>query len=193
MTKYILVGGYPKKAKDGGKAFCEELVKGFSDPVRILDCLFARPRENWDKSFEEDKEFFSIHSPDRKLEIQLADPIRFIDQIRWVNTIYLRGGDNDVLLGLLSQDKNWIKELTGKTFAGSSAGANVIAKYYYDFGALKAEEGLGLLPVKVIVHYRSDSFAPNLDWDKALIELKNYKEDIPIFTLAEGEFKVINQ
>lgn len=51
MTKYILVGGYPHKATDGGKALCEELVRGFGESVRILDCLFARPREIWEESY----------------------------------------------------------------------------------------------------------------------------------------------
>ncbi len=101
MTKYILVGGYPWKALDGGRAFAEELV------------------------------------------------------------------------------------------AGSSVGAHAISKYYYGLDDLKIGEGLGLLPIKAIVHYRSDYNAPNIDWDKAEVELKNYKEELPILTLSEGQFEII--
>ena len=60
MTKYILVGGYIHKAQDGGKAFCEELVKGFNEnrPIKILDCMFARPRESWEEKINQDIDFF---------------------------------------------------------------------------------------------------------------------------------------
>ena len=68
-----------------------------------------------------------------------------------------------------------------------------MAKYYYGLDSLKLCEGLGLLPVKIIVHWHSDYNAPNIDWDKAYLELKNYKEDLPIITLAEGQFEVITK
>lgn len=191
MTKYILIGGYPSKASDGGKSFCEEFIKGFNEPIRILDCIFARPRETWEEVFADDKEFFRKHLPNKKFEIQLADPEKFIEQVKWANVIYLRGGRTSQLIELLNKNKGWYKELDGKTLAGTSAGANAIAKYYYGLDSLKLCEGLGLLPIKVIVHWRSDYNAPNIDWDKAYSELKKYKEDLPIITLAEGQFELI--
>ncbi len=193
MTKYILVGGYPDKASDKGKAFCEEVVKDFEEPVRILDCIFARPKEMWVKLFAYDEEFFREHLPNKKLEIQLADPEKFIEQATWANVIYLKGGRTSQLKELLNKNKGWDKELDGKTLAGTSAGANAVAKYYYGLSSLKLCEGLGLLPIKVIVHYRSDYNAPSIDWDKAYSELKNYKEVLPIITLAEGQFEVITR
>lgn len=193
-TKYILVGGYPQRASDGGKAFADESVKGFGEPVKILDCLFARPRDNWEKAYNQDKEFFQRHLPNKVLDIQLADPAIFLEQVKWANTIYIRGGVSEVVLAeLLRQGHGWEKELEGKTLAGSSAGAHVIAKYYYGLDDLKLAEGLGFLPVKVLVHYRSDYNAPNIDWDKAYIDLQSYKEDLPLFALAEGQFEVFER
>lgn len=58
MTKYILVGGYPRKAEDGGKALAEEMMKGFEDPVKFLICYFARPRIQWEVNMGEDRLFF---------------------------------------------------------------------------------------------------------------------------------------
>ena len=147
MTKYILVGGYPDKALDEGKAFCEEVVKGFEEPVRILDCIFARPHETWEKEYVNDKEFFGDYLPNKKPEIRLADPEKFIEQVKWANAIYFRGG---------------------KT------------RYYYGLDSLKLCEGLGLLPIKVIVHWRSGYNAPNI-------------EDLPIITMAEGQIEVITK
>ena len=79
MTKYILVGGYPHKAHDGGKAFVEELVRGFGEPVKILDCLFARPRESWVVADAQNLEFFKEQLPSVKFDAQIADPDKFVD------------------------------------------------------------------------------------------------------------------
>lgn len=144
------MGGYPWKAPDGGRAFAEELVAGFSEPIKILECVFARPREEWGKACSQDKEFFEKHLPNKVIEIQLAQPETFWEQVKWANAIFIRGGASEkVLLALASQGAGWEKELEGKTLAGSSAGAHAISKYYYGLDDLKIGEGLGLLPGKV--------------------------------------------
>lgn len=104
--------------------------------------------------------------------------------------VYLKGGNTRQLLDLLNKNKGWEDKLDGKTIAGTSAGAEAIATYCYDIDDLALEDGLGLLPIKVIVHYQSDYNAPNVDWEKAYHELENYKENLEVVTLREGEFKV---
>lgn len=101
MTKYILVGGYPHKAEDAGRAFCEEVVRGFEGPVQILDCLFARPEENWEKAFAQDTAFFNKNLPGLQVEIELARPETFIEQITVANAIYIRGGATRTLIQIL--------------------------------------------------------------------------------------------
>ena len=190
-TRYIWVGGRPNKAPDGGKAFCEELTMGFTEPVKILDCLFTRPKDNWEQAFEQDQDFFSNNLPGKKLEFKLAQLENFSEQIKWADTIYIRGGSaEEYVVDLFRKNILWLGELDGKTLVGSSAGADLMSKSYYDLDALKLREGLGLLPYKVLVHWKSDYNAPNIDWDKAYEELKNYKDDLPIITLREGEYKV---
>ena len=190
-TKYILIGGYVTKAQDGGKAFCEELIDGFKEPIKILDCTFARPIEDWEATFEKDKVFFSRNLPERKLELVLAKPDKFIEQVKWADSIYIRGGENKPLFNELRKHKDWEKELNNKTLAGTSAGAHAISKYYYGLdGRDVIKEGLGLLPVNVVVHYRSDYNAPNIDWDRADVVIEDYEEDLEVIKLREGEFKV---
>lgn len=191
MTKYILVGGCDYKAPDGGKAFCEALIDGFQEPIKILICLFARPKEYWDEAYQKDKGFFAKYIPERNIEIELAQPEKFVEQVKWANAIYIRGGSESVLLDLLHECGDWQGELNGKTLAGSSAGACILAKYFYDLDNLKLGKGLGLLPIKALVHWRSDYNAPNIDWDKAYSELDGYKEKIKLLTLEEGQFAVI--
>jgi len=58
-------------------------------------------------------------------------------------------------------------------------------------------DGFGILPIKFLPHFKSsfghDDPRGPIDWDKAYEELKNYKEDLPIYALEEGEFKVFLQ
>ncbi len=55
---------------------------------------------------------------------------------------------------------------------------------------LQCGDGLGVLPVKAIVHYSSDYKAPHVNWEKAEELLRAYKEELPVMILAEGEFVV---
>lgn len=191
MTKYILVGGYPKRAQDGGKALAEEMVKGFTEPVRFLVCYFARPEDQWEANFTDDKEFFAKELPGTSIEFKIATVKDFIEQLQWANVLYIRGGSMEPLYERLGKNPGWEKNLDGKTVAGSSAGAHALTKYNHKLDTPEIGEGLGLLPVKVLVHYRSDYNAPNIDWDAAYEQLKVYKEDLPLYTLAEGEFVIL--
>jgi peptidase E len=195
MTKYILVGGYVHKAPDEGKDFCEELIKGIDKkPVKILDCMFARKKKDWQESIGKDQMFFSKFIKD--FELELADPNKFTEQVKKSDVIYLRGGYTSPLMELLSKDKSWIKELQGKVLVGTSAGADAIAKYYTVLKTHRIGDGLGLLPIKFIPHWNSDysdEEVKDIDWSEELKKLKDYKEDLLIYTLKEGEFKVFNQ
>jgi peptidase E len=191
MTKFILLGGYPQKADDGGKSFYEELVRGFEEPVKVLLCMFARPEDVWQKTFDDDQIIFVQQLPGKKLEMKMASPNEFKEQLAWADAIYFRGGITKNLLNELEKQEGWKEIVEGKTVAGTSAGANVLGAYYAALDTPVAEKGLGLLPVKVIVHYRSDYNTPNIDWDKSYQLLQNTGEDLPILALGEGQFKVI--
>lgn len=184
-------GGNPQSAPDGGVAFCEEIVTGFDQPVKILDCLFARSPEKWEEAFSEDKEFFTRCLPNTNLQMQLADPNQISEQIRLNDILYICGGTTLTLLNELKKIEQWQILLAGKTIVGLSAGTNALSRYYYGLDGLKIEEGLGLVPVKVITHWRSNYNAPNIDWDKAYLDLESHKESLRLIHLAEGEFSVI--
>lgn len=192
-TKYILVGGHIHKALDGGEAFVKELVKDLAKkPVKILDCMFARPKESWEDKLIEDQKFFSRYITD--FELELADPENFTHQVKESDVVFLRGGFTGMLMDALQKDTAWIKELDGKVVAGTSAGAEVMAKYYHVLKTSRTGDGFGLVNVKFIPHWKSDFFdgeQQNIDWEKTLEELKEYKEDLPIVVLAEGEFTVV--
>lgn len=195
MTKYILAGGYVHEAQDGGRAFCEELIKGIKNkPVKILDCLFARPEDFWQEGLKSDYSFLSKFI--KNFQLELAQPDKFTEQIKESDIIFLKGGYTSMLHEALSKNLKWIQGLDGKVLAGTSAGAEVIAKYYLILKNFRIGDGFGLLPIKFIPHWNSkyfDSETQDIDYDKALIKLKGHKEDIEILTLREGEFKVFEK
>ncbi|MCF7831669.1 MAG: Type 1 glutamine amidotransferase-like domain-containing protein [Candidatus Pacebacteria bacterium] len=195
MIKYVLVGGKVHAAPDNGRAFVSELVKDFTDkPVKILICLFAVPKEQRQEKIIGDREYFSKFISD--FEIELADENIFTDQVRHSDVIFLRGGHTRPLMDLLTKNLNWLKELDGKVLAGTSAGAEVISRYYFVTKTNRNGDGLGLLPIKFIPHWKSSYFddePQNIDWDKIYSDFKNYKEDLELITLKEGEFRVIKQ
>lgn len=192
-TKFILVGAYPNVALDGGKGFCAELLKDVSAPARILICFFARPRAEWSKRFEYDKAFISGHLPGISFEAQLAEPEQFVEQARWANVIYLKGGDLErEQIDFLEKNSEWLNHIENKTVAGTSAGADALSKYFYAIDRLQIETGLGVLPIKMIPHYLSKNNYPDVDWPKAMRELNEHGEKLLIVALREGEFKVLN-
>jgi peptidase E len=196
MTKYILNSGGLRNNSEKAKKFFAEVVKGLGDNPRLLICYFAQKREDWEEKFSEDKETILTSFPEEiHLVVNLAFPSTFEQQIKDSDVIYITGGDDHLL-------QYWLKQFNlpmiweGKIVATNSSGSNALAKYSWTCDWRQNIDGLGILPIKFIPHYKSsfgseDPRGP-IDWDKAFSELKNYKEDLPIYALEEGEFKVFD-
>lgn len=189
-TKIILVGGFPRSAADGGQALYEEMIRGFVEPIKILICLFARPREKWTESFESDQTFLKSHLSNTNLCFELAEPSQFIEQIAKADILYLKGGEAGLFIDTVKHTPNWDISLNGKTVVGTSAGAEALFSYYYHVAHRQVEEGLGIIKGKFIPHWEARDNFPLVDWEKAYQDLENYKEPLPIIKLAEGEFIV---
>jgi peptidase E len=190
MTKFILIGGYPYRAKDGGEALCQEAVKGFGQPIKFLICLFARPKETWDDLYLQNMNFFQKYLSNIEIDFALAQEKSFVDEIKKSDVIYFSGGDTTMLTNMLNNCSKWTDTLQSKTVMGSSAGTDILSTYNYDLELNRCADGYGLVPVKTMVHYQSEEYTPSIGWKNAYEELKNYKKDMPIWALKEGECKV---
>jgi hypothetical protein len=183
MTKYILHGGETKIENGHNANFFRELIKGNS---KILLCYFASAEDVWLKKFNQDMNRIQALDKNKHIEFMMANPQDFAEQVDWADAIYFRGGSGhlmrDILSGKISKDN-----LKDKIVAGSSAGVNVLAKYYYDQDYRTIEEGLGILPIKTITHFGEGSKYP-ADYEKIKKDLKNYKEDLEVIALPETEF-----
>lgn len=193
MTKFILAGGYPYKAKDGGKAFYEAMIEDHKEPIKILICEFARKDKNHEELFRRGEGRIKKILHNKKLEMRMASYNNFRNEIIWADVIYLEGGNSLDLLDELIDIKDLEELLISKTLVGSSAGSNVMGKYYYGLSGGRLREGLNLIPVKVLVHYKSDYLGEDFDWDEAYKKLDEFKDRLPILALREGEFKVLEK
>jgi len=198
MTKYILNSGGLKNFPEKEKKFNKEIVKKLSKTPSILFCYFAVPREHWEEKFARHAEnFLESMDKDIKPKFEMAMPDKFIDQIKNNDAIIIHGGDDKLLLYWLKQ-YNLPEIWEGKVIAGSSAGSNALVKYFWTCDWRLVMDGLGILPIKFIPHYKSsygqDDPRGSIDWESAYKELEEYgNKSLPIHALEEGNFIVIEQ
>lgn len=183
MTKYILNSGGAKNYPDLAKKFLAEIVKNLGNNPRFLICYFAQPREDWDKKFSEDKEGRFKMFPEGVIPVfELAFPETFEEQIKNSDVVYIHGGD-DYLLQYWLRQFNIPKIWEGKIIATSSAGSDALSKYFWTCDLRKCVDGLAILPIKFLPHYKSsygsEDSRGHIDWNKALQELKGYKKTYP--------------
>lgn len=194
MTKYVLNSGAIKKDAAKATKFYQEILKGLESP-KVLFCFFAEKRENWEEKFAAHKDNFEkLVGQDSVSEIEMALPDQFEKQAENADVVILFGGDDTLLQHWLNQYN--LKELfQDKVVAGSSAGSDALSQHFWTCDWRTNMDGLGLVPVKFIPHYRSD-WGENdprgtIDWEQAYKDLENYGDtSLPIYALEEGDFKV---
>lgn len=196
MIKYVLNSGGIRSNPEGSKKFFAEVIKDLGNNPKILICLFAQPREDWGKKFDEIKKQSLQCLINIDPVFDLAFPDKFENQIKNSDVIYTYGGDDHLLKYWFSKfdiPKIW----EGKVVATSSASSNFLSKYFWTCDWRQCMDGSGILPIKFIPHYQSsfgnDDPRGPIDWDKAYKEIKEYKEDLPIHALKEGEFVIFEQ
>lgn len=187
MTKYILHGGATSKESEDNKRFFSEMLNGLPDNATILCVYFARGKNLWPELFEQDKISFSSVLPHRVFNFVLADEKTdiFIDQLKSAGLIYLRGGNTDKLKDLLSRVYNLPELFKDKIVSGSSAGAYVLSTYYAN-SKNDVEKGLGILPIKTFCHYTEEK-------SDTLKFLKEYAEDLEVYSIPEEKFSIIKK
>ncbi|MFC1788091.1 Type 1 glutamine amidotransferase-like domain-containing protein [Patescibacteria group bacterium] len=187
MTKYILHGGETSVDNESNHRFFLAMIGNKPHP-QILCVYFARSKDEWPAKFEQDKlRFAKIAEPDCTPELVMAsdniDELK--SQIISADTIYIRGGSfNSCPKELFEQIPDVKQLLNDKIVAGSSAGANVIAKYYHSLSLSKVGKGTGWLPIKVLSH-------TNIKTAEQIRELEEFGEQLPVVELNETEFKTI--
>lgn len=188
MIKYILHGGNVSTPSIHNTNFYKEMVKSLSQPVKILAVYFAVQKDKWQELLEDDKEKFFRFNPGIEIEFTLASDNMAVlnNQIKSADTIYIRGGAKLLVYKIFKKIDNLSELFKDKIVAGSSAGAYVLSKYFYSDDEDMIMEGTGILPIKCFAHY-SDEKASKLKM------LKEYGEDLKIYTIPDTEFVIIRK
>ena len=194
MTKYILNSGGVRNSADRGLKFFEEVFRGLGKNPRLLICNFAQLREDWETKYAQDLQYFENFFGENKPALILAFPEKFKAQLKACDAVYIHGGDDHLVQHWLRQfdlPKIW----EGKVVVTNSASSNALAQSFWTCDWRKCMDGLGILPIKFIPHYKStygetDPRGP-IDWAEAKKELENFGDkSLPIYALEEGEFAV---
>jgi len=193
MTKYFLNSGGLKNNPEKALKFFNEIISGLGNKPKILYCFFAEKRENWEEKFELYKKgFLEIIGEKVEPDFQLAFPDKFVKQVKDCDIVLIHGGDDHLIQYWLSKfdiPKIW----EGKIIATNSASSDALAKSFWTCDWRQCMDGLGILPIKIMPHYKSN-FGKNdprgpIDWKKAYDELKNFGDlTLPIYALEEGDY-----
>lgn len=150
-----------------------ELAGGLDAPVRIIPAA-AAPDHNHERAGNNGvRWFYSLGARD-VLSVPLidrtaADDAEIARSLREAKLIYMLGGFTHYLGQTLIGSLAWQAVLEayrdGAVVAGSSAGAMVMCRYYYDPGAGHVHEGLDLVPDSIVLPHHNTfgkSWAPQL-------------------------------
>lgn len=189
MTKYILAGGHPRNAFDSGRAFIEAFSYERVLPIKILVCYFAGDDDKLAAKWAADQALFARFLPLGDYQLELAVQSSFVQQLANCDTVYFKGGNAERLIEVLSKMPDWTSHITGKLVVGTAAGAEMLSRYYFDLDQTAIRLGFNLLPIKVLVHYRSNYNGQVFDWNRIEQDLIAYHDTLPLHRLAEGAFE----
>lgn len=198
MTKYVLNSGGWRNYPDRAKEFFAEVFKDAGKSPKVLVCLFAVAREDWDARFASSIERITAASPEGiSPTFELAMPGTFTKQVAETDVVSINGGDDHLLMYWLKQF-DLPKIFDGKTVATSSASSHALSTHFWTCDWRMCLDGLGVLPIKFLAHYKSDYGSTDhrgpIDWDAAYAELVKYGDlNLPIHAMEEGRFVVITK
>ncbi len=169
-TKFVLYGGFnPKEVTPRNFEFSQELLREAPENARVLVVPFSKEPDRITPTRERVSNELNAAKWQQSISIEGATEEKFMDQIQNADVIYFQGGSSSKLLEVLKKYPGLKDALVGKTIGGDSGGGNVLCAFFYSPKTETVTEGLGILPLKMIPHfkeeYRSafDALAPELE------------------------------
>lgn len=194
MTKYVLNSGGLRNNAELKKKFHNEIFNDLRGEVKILQCIFAQGREYWETKALGYQQSIIDDLPDTINPIfELAMPDKFEQQCKNADIIYFNGGDDHLIQYWMSRYNTKLL-FKNKIVATNSASSDMLVSSFWTGDWRECMDGLGILPIKFIAHYKStfDNTANLIDWDKAYRDLALYGDKSQeIYALEEGNFITI--
>lgn len=139
--------------------------------------------------FEKWRDIIARYNLDKQLQFECArrDIPTLVEQIKNTDILFFCWGKTYKHLEVIDAIPDLKELLQDKIIVWCSAGALMWSKAYYSLRADKIYEGNGWLPIKLIVHRRSDSYPGLPDEEREKI-LDKYWEKLPIYKIPEQEY-----
>jgi len=186
-TKFILHGGMLSRGGPDNELFFKEFTKDLKDGGNVLWIGFARKEgEERENTFVRDTGWIKEYSG-KSLQYVSATLEALEAQIQNADAVFVTGGSSEILVKAIKEFPNFASWIEGKVYAGSSAGACLTSAIYYHCSHQKISEGIGLLPIRVMVHYGNPDFNST---DETLAELKKHRDELELVVLPECEWVV---
>ena len=158
MIRFFLHGWYLWVLSEGNKKFFLELLEASKKrEVRILIIPFARVESRWEEKKKEIQDRFSSVKWKKEIHVELAEYSipKMVQQIRENDIILLWWWATEKLQNTLALIENLKDKLDWKIVAWSSAGTLVFSKYYYENDTASYHNGLALISVGMICHWKN--------------------------------------
>lgn len=189
MTKFVLHGGFSREKApvQENDLFFQEMMKDAPEDSKILLVYFAEREEMIELRINQDHESFNKNRGTKRLIFKIATQETFIEDCKWADVIYLHGGKTTKLMSALSRYQNLGLVFKDKTIGGDSAGANALGRLFYSKNSQEIGEGLGILPIKILVHYVEGATNPLAELEPNLETLFLHEYEVKVFYLNESE------
>jgi peptidase E len=156
-TTFILYGGFtPNEQHDGNADFSREILKYAPENPIVLLVPFAKESDRVIPTTERTTNELNAQKWQKNIRYEIATEEKFVEQINSADVIYFQGGASHRLLDVLKKYSDLGELLKGKIVAGDSAGANALSTFFYSPSSDEVCEGLGILLIKVIPHYKEE-------------------------------------
>lgn len=184
-TRFLLHGGRVKLADERNDSFFRELVKDLGDGDIVLSIGFAnRDDAGRLEYFERDKGLLLAQAK-TKIQVVNATYDDLEDQIKAAKSIYITGGEAPELVHDVKKYPNFLKLLSGKLVAGTSAGACLFSSYYLNCPKSEIRPGLAVFPIRLAVHYGNPEFNST---DETVKLLEEFPHELELVRLQECEW-----
>lgn len=183
-TTFLLHGGRLRNKDARNDLYFQELTKNLSSGDTLLHVAFARSADKREEAFNNERSWI-LAQTDKDINIVAATKDGFMDQVSHAKTIHITGGDSAMLIETIKKYPDFISSLQGKLVGGSSAGACLFSTCYWSGSSNEVLEGLGTLPISLLVHYGSKEFNCG---DNALRKLMRRSRGLELLKLEEAEW-----
>lgn len=191
MTTFVLHGGATSSESPDNDLFFKQFTELVDkDEVKVLMCLWSRPKEKWNDLVERESQKI-LERTSKKVAFDVLETVAQIEEkVSACDVFYVLGGEAELIEPYYDKVKILKELLEGKVYVGSSMGAFMAStSYVLSFDSqddLTVHKGLGLLPVQSLCHWDVEEKK-----DQKLKLLNRHDASLPIITLDECKFTTI--